>query len=105
MQLTTTDLYESSYLVCCGVPLKQACLDHGRGRKTVVFLFEGDLTLRELQAAYHNGLADVNLAQYRTCLEKLKDLTFQLVRGEAQERNWGSAPYPAGETLSPRTPR
>jgi len=80
MRLTTTDLYESSWLHCCGAKLARAWVDRGRRNNTVVFLFEGDEIVRTLQETYHNGLAEVNLTEYRHSLETMKDMMFRLLR-------------------------
>ena len=85
MHLTTTDLYESSFLHCCGAKLARAWVDRGRRRKTVVFLFEGNGQLAQLQTEYHTGRAVVNLAEYRASLEELKETMFGLLRGAPQE--------------------
>ena len=81
MHLTTTDLYESSFLHCRGAKLARAWVDRGRRRKTVVFLFEGNGQLTELQTEYHTGKATVNLTEYRASLEELKETMFRLIRG------------------------
>ncbi len=81
MHLTTTDLYESSWLHCRGAKLARAWVDRGRRRKTVVFLFEGNGQLTQLQTEYHTGKATVNLAEYRASLEELRAMMFELIRG------------------------
>jgi len=81
MQLTTTDLYESSFLHYSGAKLARAWVDRGRRRETVVFLFEGNGQLSQLQTTYHTGQAVVNLTDYRASLEELRAQMFELLRG------------------------
>ena len=83
MRLTTTDLYESSYLHCAGAQLKDVWNERSRS-STVVFVFDdgqqSEGRLEELQKNYRNGTATVNLAEYRQSLEALKDVMFRLIR-------------------------
>lgn len=79
MRLTTTDLYESSFLHCAGAQLADVWNERSKS-STVVFVFDGDYQLEELQKSYHNGTATVNLADYRQSLEILKDAMFRLIR-------------------------
>lgn len=87
MRLTTSDLYESSFLHCAGAQLSDVWNEHNRDSK-VVFVFDDSLLsdgrLEELQKSYHNGTAVVNLAEYRHSLESLKDVMFRLLRKENQ---------------------
>ena len=89
MRLTTTDLYESGFLLCAGAQLADIWNERNK-TSTVVFVFDGDYELEELQKSYHNGTATVNLAEYRQSLEEIKDKMFQLIRkenGTSAERN------------------
>ena len=70
--VVTTDLYESSYLACVGARLAEVRVDRGRLKSTVVFVFEGDGRLSELQRSYHRGTATVNLAEFRASLTRLR---------------------------------
>ena len=83
MRLTTTDLYESSYLHCAGAQLKDIWNERSRS-STVVFVFDDgpqcEGRLEELQKSYRNGTATVNLAEYRQSLETIKDVMFRLIR-------------------------
>jgi len=53
-------------------------------KKKVYFLFDdssiSDGMLGDLQDKFIHGKADVNLAQYLSCLEKLKDKLFAATR-------------------------
>lgn len=70
---TTTDLYESSYLVTRGMRLVDVWVDRGRAKPTAVFVFEGRACrLRELQRSYHTGTAMVNLTDFRGSLINLR---------------------------------
>lgn len=86
MRLTTTDLYESGFLHCAGAYLADVWNERNKA-STVVFVFDGDYRLEELQKSYHNGTATVNLADYRQSLETLKDVMFRILRSaSAQEK-------------------
>ena len=86
MRLTTSDLYESSFLHCAGAQLSDVWNEHHKA--SVIFVFDdgqlSDGRLEELQKSYHNGTATVNLAKYRHSLESLKDVMFRLIRKENQ---------------------
>jgi len=84
MRLTTTDLYESGFLHCAGAHLADVWNERNKA-STVIFVFDGDYHLEELQRSYHNGTATVNLAEYRQSLEAIKDRMFQLIRKENQK--------------------
>ena len=87
MRLTTSDLYESSFLHCAGAQLSDVWNEQSKA-STVIFVFDdsqlSDGRLEELQKSYHNGTATVNLAEYRHSLESLKDVMFRLIRKENQ---------------------
>ena len=84
MRLTTTDLYESGFLHCAGARLADVWNERNNA-STVVFVFDGDYQLEELQRSYHNGTATVNLADYRHSLETIKDAMFRILRNENQQ--------------------
>ena len=84
MRLTTTDLYESGFLHCAGARLADIWNERNKA-STVVFVFDGDYQLEELQRSYHNGTATVNLADYRQSLETVKDAMFRILRNENNE--------------------
>ena len=84
MRLTTTDLYESGFLHCAGARLADIWNERNKA-STVVFVFDGDYQLEELQRSYHNGTATVNLADYRHSLETVKDAMFRILRNENNE--------------------
>ena len=79
MRLTTTDLYESGFLHCAGARLADIWNERSKA-STVIFVFDGDYQLEELQRSYHNGTATVNLADYRQSLETVKDRMFAVLR-------------------------
>jgi len=83
MRVTTSDLYESTYYLCNGASLLEINQDLAR-KKKVYFQFDDSSipsgTLEELQQNFIHGKADVNLAQYLSCLEKLKDKLFAATR-------------------------
>ena len=79
MRLTTTDLYESGVLHCAGARLADIWNERSKA-STVIFVFDGDYQLEELQRSYHNGTATVNLADYRQSLETVKDRMFAVLR-------------------------
>ena len=81
MRLTSSDLYESSYLHCSGARLAEVCTDRG-GPPKVVFTFEISGDLEGLRRSYHPGTATVNPADYRRSLETLKDAMFRILRKE-----------------------
>ena len=81
MRLTTTDLYESGFLLCAGAQLAEIWNERNKA-STVIFVFDGDYQLEELQRSYHNGTATVNLAEYRQSLEEIKDRMFAVLRNE-----------------------
>jgi hypothetical protein len=84
MRVTTSDLYESTFYLCNGATLLNVNQDQCRKRK-VYFLFDdeniSDGLLADLQQQYIQGQADVNLSQYLSCLEKIKDKLFAVARG------------------------
>ena len=86
MRLTTTDLYESGFLHCAGAQLADVWNERNR-TSTVVFVFDGDYQLEELQKSYHNGTATVNLADYRRSVETLKDMMFDIIRNANTHKN------------------
>ena len=81
MRLTTTDLYESGFLLCAGARLAEIWNERNKA-STVIFVFDGNYELEELQRSYHNGTATVNLADYRRSLETVKDRMFAVLRNE-----------------------
>jgi len=85
MRLTSSDLYESSFFHSQGARLAEVWSDKSRESK-VIFTFEGDNDLGELQKSYHRGTATVNLADYRHSLEALKDAMFRILRSENHDR-------------------
>jgi hypothetical protein len=86
MRIITTDLYESSFLDCSGIELAEVWLDQGRLQKTVVFAFDGNYQLEELQKSYRTGNAIVNLADYRHSLNRLRDMMFELLKNQNNEQ-------------------
>ena len=84
MRLTTTDLYESGFLHCAGAHLADVWNERNKA-STVIFVFDGDYQLEELQRSYHNGTATVNLAEYRQSLEMIKDAMFRLLRSASTQ--------------------
>lgn len=80
MQILSSDLYESSYLYCCGARLIDIALDKHSFRRTVVFSFEGD-RLEQLQQKFRIGEAVVNIAEYRRSMIELKRLMLDLIDG------------------------
>lgn len=85
MRLTTTDLYESGFLHCAGARLAEVWNERNKA-STVIFVFDGDYRLEELQRSYHDGTATVNLADYRQSLETIKDAMFRTLRNENQNQ-------------------
>lgn len=92
MRMSTTDLYESSYLSANGVELTGMRVDRGKNRAAVVFIFDGDdATVDTLQHAYHSGSAIVNLADYRRHLSRMRQLiNDQLKRDEKGANRHGT---------------
>ena len=91
MRLTTTDLYESGFLHCAGAHLADIWNERNKA-STVVFVFDGDYQLEELQRSYHNGTATVNLADYRQSLETIKDAMFRILRSTGTQENKNQKP-------------
>ena len=89
MRLTTTDLYESGFLVSAGAHLAEIWNGDERS-STVIFVFEegqrSSVRLEELQHSYHNGTARVNLSDYRRSLETVKDRMFAVLRNRTGVR-------------------
>jgi hypothetical protein len=82
MRLATSDLYESGYFLCRGARLMEVAPDRSGASPKLVFTFEGNYELEELQKHYWSGEATVNLAAYRRSLEALKDEMFRILRKE-----------------------
>ena len=80
MRLATSDLYESGYFLCGGAKLAEVVPDRSGASPKLVFTFEGNYELEEMQKNYWNGNATVNLAEYRRSLEVLKDIMFRHIR-------------------------
>ena len=99
MRLTTTDLYESGFLHCAGARLADVWNERNKA-STVVFVFDGDYQLEELQRSYHNGTATVNLADYRHSLETIKDAMFRILRNENQQTRRNRNENPPRKTRS-----
>jgi len=77
MQLITKDLFEASYLLTEGVPLKRILGDE----RTVLFLFEGDETnLLSLKTRFDGGHAQTNVTTLKKNMTYLKDVMFSLIR-------------------------
>lgn len=87
MRLATSDLYESGFFLCSGARLAEAVPDRSGASPKIVFTFEGNYELEELQKSYWNGNATVNLAEYRRSLETLKDIMFRHIRGASALSN------------------
>ena len=89
MRITTTDLYESSFLHCSGMKLAEVWKDRGKLYDTVVFAFEGNYQLEELQKSYHTGNAQVNLSDFRRSLNRLRNRMFELLNNQNKELETG----------------
>jgi len=82
--LVTENLHLSAYALANGARLKAVSVSRTNGRRTVIF---------ELEAAYMHRLADeyygqaaiVNLADYRRCVEELKDELFGALREDERK--------------------
>jgi len=85
MRLATSDLYESGFFLCGGAKLAEVVPDRSGPILKVVFTFEGNYELEEMQKNYWNGNATVNLAEYRRSLETLKDIMFRHIREQERE--------------------
>ena len=85
MRITTTDLYESSFLHCSGMKLVEIWLDRGKLHTTAVFAFEGNYQLEELQKSYHTGNAMVNLTDFRRSLNQLRTTMYKLLNNKNQK--------------------
>jgi hypothetical protein len=94
VRVTTTDLYESSFLACRGVRLADVWVDRGRLKDTVVFVFEGNGQLTELQRAYHTGAVTVNLADFRRSLVHLRRRLHAALSNQHSEGTRCHAPAP-----------
>ena len=103
LRVTTTDLYESSFFLACrGGKLADVWVDRGRLKDTVVFVFEGNGQLTELQRAYHTGTATVNLADFRRSLVHLRRRLHAALSNQHSEgpRCHAPAPEPAAAVAS-----
>jgi hypothetical protein len=108
VRVATTDLFESSFLHCRGAALVEARVDRahrsrtGETAATVVFVFEGNGQLTELQRAYHTGTATVNLADFRTSLVHLRRRLHAALSNPQPEgtRCHAPAPEPATAVVS-----
>jgi hypothetical protein len=87
VRVTTTDLYESSFLASCGMSLCGVRVDRGKLKPTVVFAFEGNGRLEELQRAYHTGSATVNVAEFRHHLARLRRRMYAALSNQQSQRN------------------
>lgn len=96
MRVSTTDLYESSYLHCCGVELIEAIRDSGELRPTVVFVFDGGDELEQLQRDYRTGDVVVPLTAYRRSMMTLKRIMFKALdtRPKRERRKRQCSDYP-----------
>ena len=87
VRVTTTDLYESSFLASRGESLCGIWVDRGKLKPTVVFVFEGNTQLRNLQQAYHTGTATVNVADFRAQLARLRRRMYAALSNHQPQRN------------------
>jgi len=86
MSITTTDIYESAYMLCCGGHLSDVWVNKGRQRKTVVFEFDGQ-NIKDCQRHYHTGEAEVNIIDFRRHLDHLRDQITQVRNQNTNSRN------------------
>jgi hypothetical protein len=82
MEVRTTDLYLSAYLLTHQIN-PQEVVSEGRHRKKVIFIFPETGKTRALASAYTNGQALINLADFRTHYEHARDLMFACLRSES----------------------
>ena len=86
MRITTTDIYESAYMLCCGEHLSDVWVNNGRQRRTVVFAFDGQ-NIGDCQRNYHTGEAEVNIIDFRRHLDNLRDRITQTRKQNPNTRN------------------
>ncbi len=91
MQIMSSDLYESTFLHCCGARLVDLFMDRSSVKPTVVFTFQGSEALQQLQVEYHTGNALINAADYRRSMIALKKLMFDLMDGRTSRKQTQSA--------------
>ncbi len=82
MRLSTTDLYESTWLWSQGVPPREMKVDRSRKQRSIVFVFDATEEIARLQETFHSGQATVNLAEFREKLETLKERMFKLLQAD-----------------------
>ena len=84
--ITISDLYESAYLLCCGLRLKDVTVMGSNGRKLCTFTFDGE-DVGKARAEYRQGRATVNLALLKWTMNNLKDEMFKRIREYEKKEN------------------
>ena len=82
--LETTDMFRGAFFMCMGGDL-EAIHIRNNGKQIATFLFSGP-DLHKHDRAYINGHALVNPVQYREALNHLKDILFENLRKNRNER-------------------
>ena len=77
--LVTENLHLSAYALANGAKLKAVSVSRTNGRRTVVFELESAY-IHKLADEFYQSAAVVNLADYRRCVEELKDQLFGALR-------------------------
>jgi hypothetical protein len=88
--IETADLFRGAYLLCRGA--RVGCTRLCRGQ--VLFVIEGE-DVAEEDLRYRTGAALVNPVQLRETLNLLRDLVFERLRDETEERRI-HAPFARG---------
>lgn len=86
MKVETTDIYFSAYLMVKGVSLASMSVGNGAGRPKVLFTFSGHGELSRLNREFQQGKALVNLIDLKKTMLHLKDMMYDQIRTNRDER-------------------
>lgn len=83
--LETTDIFRGAFFMCMGGDFADIRF-RSNGKQIATFSFTGD-DLQKHDHAYRNGRALVNPLQFREALNHLRDILFESLRNNQNQRN------------------
>lgn len=79
MEIRTTDLYLTAYLISNNIS-PQAVISQGERKKKIIFIFPNSRKANELMATFSQGKAIANILDFRSKLEYVRDQMFAKLR-------------------------
>ena len=80
-QVLTKDLFYVSYLLTCGMTVKDIILDDQSHRGKAVFVVQGE-NIGRYELEYNKGDVTVNLLELKETMKRVKDLMFDFLRSK-----------------------